>query len=138
MYSCNPTRFEKFIADVFRSNYTNAEVLHVGRPHDGGTDVLLIDAEKRQWLIQVKRRESPSNSEGVGIIRDILGAMHLKGVRRGIVVSNADRFSRYAQKAAVEAEAKEYPMIVRLVNSDILDKMLDPVLPDRPWLGSYQ
>ncbi|MCY4567005.1 MAG: restriction endonuclease [Candidatus Poribacteria bacterium] len=134
LYSCHPTRFEKFVADVFRANYTNAEVLHVGRPHDGGTDVLLIDAEKRQWLIQVKRRESPSASEGVGIIRDILGAMHLKGVRRGIVVSNADRFSRYAQKAAVEAEAKEYPMIVRLVNSDILDKMLDPVLPDRPWL----
>ena len=60
--------------------------------------------------------------------------MHLKGVRRGIVVSTSDRFSRYAQKAAVEAETKEYPTIIRLVNNDILDEMLDPILPDRPWL----
>ena len=135
LYTYNPTRFEKFVADVFRSNFTNAEVLHVGRPHDGGADVLLIDVEKTQWLIQVKHRRSTGTSVGVGTIRDLLGAMHLKGLRNGIVVSNADRFSRYAKKAAVEAERKEYPMIVRLVNNDILDEMLDPILPDRPWLN---
>ena len=49
-------------------------------------------------------------------------------------ITSADRFSKYAQQAAVEAETKEYPMIVRLINNDILDEMLDPILPDRPWL----
>ena len=45
LYSFNPRRFEEFVADVFKANYTNAEVTHVGGPKDGGVDVLLIDAE---------------------------------------------------------------------------------------------
>ena len=131
-HSCHPKRFEKFVADVYRANYTNAEVLHVGRPHDGGIDVLLIDAGGEQWLIQVKRRESPNRSEGVSTIRDILGAMVLEGVRRGIVVSTAKQFSTNAQQAM--AKAKKRGMTVQLVDKGILNKMLDPILPDRPWL----
>ena len=56
-------RFEKFVADVFRANYTNAEVVHVGKPNDGGVDVLFIDAQEEQWLIQVKRRGVKRQSE---------------------------------------------------------------------------
>jgi len=135
LYSCNPTRFEKFVADVFRANYTNAEVLHIGRPNDGGVDVLLIDTEKKEWVIQVKRRGSPNSSEGVSTIRDILGAMVVRGVSRGIVVSTAARFSPKAKLAADAAMAEPYCMTVKLVDESIFNKMLDPVLPDRPWLN---
>ena len=31
LHFVNPKRFEKFVADVFRANYTNAEVVHVGK-----------------------------------------------------------------------------------------------------------
>ncbi len=134
LHSFTPKRFEKFVADVFRANYTNAEVLHVGKPYDGGVDVLLIDDSKEQWLIQVKRRESKNHSEGIDTIRNVLGAMHLNGVRRGIVVSTANRFSRNAIQATAKAKAGEYPMIVQLVDKGIFNKMLDPILPDRPWL----
>ena len=129
LYSFNPTRFEKFVADVFRANYTNAEIVHVGKPNDGGIDVLLIDAEMEQWLIQVKHRETQNSTEGVSTIRDILGA-----IRRGIVVSTAKRFSRYAIQAAAKAEVGPHRMTVQLVDSGIFNKMLDPILPDRPWL----
>lgn len=100
----NPTRFEKFVADVFRANYTNTEVLHVGKSHDGGVDVLLIDAEKEKWLIQVKRRGVPIPSEGVGTIRDILGAMHLEEARIGIVVSTTERFRNLHKKLRLRLE----------------------------------
>ena len=132
LHSCDPKGFEKFVADVFRANYTNAEVLHVGKPGDGGIDVLLIEARGEQWLIQVKRRESQKRSEGVSTIRDILGAMVVKGVHIGIVVSTVERFSSQAEQAV--AKAKKRGMTVHLVDQGIFNKMLDPILPDRPWL----
>ena len=134
LYSCDPTHFEKIVADVFRANYTNAEVLHVGQPKDGGVDVLLINAEKEQWLIQVKRRGSQNSTEGVSTIRDMLGAMIVEGVHRGIVVSTANRFSRDAIQAVAKAKAGPYRMNIRLVDSGLFNKMLAPILPDRPWL----
>lgn len=127
-----PTRFEKLVADVFRANYVNAEVLHVGKPYDRGIDVMLIEADGKQWLIQVKRRESQNKAEGVSTIRDMLGAMVLAGTLQGVVVSTAPRFSREAQSAA--AKARKHGMTVRLVDRGIFEKMLDPILPDRPWL----
>ena len=63
----------------------------LGRPRDGGVDVLLIDAEKEEWLIQVKRRKSQNSTEGVNTIRNILGVMTVKDVYKGIVVSTAKR-----------------------------------------------
>jgi hypothetical protein len=132
LHSFNPTRFEKFVADVFRANYTNAEVIHVGGPGDGGVDVLLIDTEKEQWFIQAKRRGSQKPSEGVGTIRELLGAMFVEGVRTGIVVSTVERFSPDAQEFV--AKVKKRGMTVHLVDKGIFNKMLDPVLPDRPWL----
>lgn len=132
LHSCNPKSFERLVADVFKANFADAEVLHVGKPDDGGVDVLLIDAEQQQWLIQVKRRESPKRSEGVSTIRNILGAMFLENSLRGIVVSTANQFSLRARQAA--AKAGECGMTVRLVDKGIFNRMLDPILPDRPWL----
>ena len=132
LHSFNPTYFEKFVADVFRANYTNAEVIHVGGPGDGGVDVLLIDIEKEQWFIQVKRRGSQKPSEDVSTIRELLGAMFVEGVRTGIVVSTVERFSPDAQ--GLVAKAKKRGMTIHLVDKGIFNKMLDPVLPDRPWL----
>ena len=134
LHSCDPKGFEKFVADVFRANYTNAEVLHVGKPGDGGIDVLLTEARGEQWLIQIKRRGSQKSSEGVSTIRDILGAMVVKGVRNGIVVSTVERFSSEAQRDAVKAKIGPFRMTVELVDEGIFNKMLDPILPDRPWL----
>ncbi len=134
LHSFNPTRFEKFVADVFRANYTNAEVLHVGKPHDGGVDVLLIDTGKEDWLIQVKRRKSQNRSEGVNTIRNVLGAMIENRTHNSIIISTAKQFSRYAIQTASAAKVKPYCMTIKLVDKGVFNKMLDPILPDRPWL----
>lgn len=132
LHSCNPKSLEKLVAEIFKANFAETEVIHVGKPDDGGIDVLLIDSGGQQWLIQVKRRESPKQSEGISTIRNMLGAMLLEGSLNGIVVSTANQFSLRAQQGAVKAG--EIGMTVKLVDKGILNRMLDPLLPDRPWL----
>ena len=128
-----PRNLEKLVADIFRANYENAQALHVGRPDDGGVDVIFIDTENRQWLIQVKRRESPGHAEPVETIRNLLGAMVLSKSSLGIVVSTADHFTYRAYEAV--GRARECGMRINLIDRKKLDRMLDPILPDRPWLS---
>ncbi len=96
-------------------------------------DVFLIESNGTQWLIQAKRRETPNSSEGISTIRNLLGAMVLEGGRHGVVVSTADHFSYRARQAV--ARAQNRGMELRLVDRRAFDRMLDPVLPDRPWLS---
>jgi len=132
LHTYDPRRFEKVVTDIFRANFTNAEVLHVGKPDDGGIDILLIDSGAHQWLIQVKRRENARTSEGVSTIRNLLGTMVLNEALHGIVVSTANQFSLRAKQAA--NVAGQIGFQIKLVDKGILNKMLDPILPDRPWL----
>lgn len=129
----NPTQFEKFVADVFKANYTNAEVSHVGGPKDGGVDVLLIDSGQEQWFIQVKRRGPQKSSEEVRTIRELIGAMYSEGVRIGVIVSTVEKLSPDGEELV--QKVKKRGMEVHFVNKDDFDRMLDPVLPDRPWLN---
>lgn len=98
-----PRRLEELVADIFRANYSECEVIHVGQPGDGGVDVVFIDSANQQWLIQVKRRESPFAAEGIGTVRNLLGAMMLNGALKGIVVSTADHFTFRAYEAVGRA-----------------------------------
>jgi hypothetical protein len=132
-HTMSPTRFERLIADVFRRNYSSAEVIHVGRPDDGGVDVLLVESNGCQWLIQAKRRESPYASEGISTIRNLLGAMVLDGASHGIVVSTADHFTYRARQAVRTAQQRD--MVLRLVDRRAFDRMLDRFMPDRPWVS---
>jgi hypothetical protein len=131
-HAINPTSCEKLVADIFRANYQHAEVTHVGKPDDGGVDVLFIDADQNQWLIQVKRREHPSARESVTTIRNLLGTMILEGSSYGIVVSTADHFTYRAYQAA--KKVNKNGMIVKLIDRKHLDRMMQLLLPERPWL----
>jgi hypothetical protein len=132
-HTMSPRRFERLVADVFRMNYNGAEVTHVGRPDDGGVDVLLVESDGRQWLIQAKRRQASNASEGVSTIRNLLGAMVLEGTGHGVVVSTADHFTYRAAEAV--GRARERGMVLRLLDRKAFDRMLDPLLPERPWLS---
>jgi hypothetical protein len=130
-HTMNPRRFERLVADVFRRNHSAAEVHHIGRPDDGGVDVLLVESDGKRWLIQAKRREAPTASEGISTIRNLLGATVLEGTEYGMVVSTADHFSYRARQAI--GRAHERGMVLRLLDRRTFDLMLDEVLPDRPW-----
>jgi hypothetical protein len=135
-HTINPHSLERLVADIFRVNYLDAEVFHVGKPCDGGVDVLFIDTGGKQWLIQVKRREDPNSSEPVDTVRKLLGTMFLEGASYGIVVSTADHFTYHAYADA--NRAKERGVVVKLIDRGKLDRMLDPVLPDRPWVTALK
>ena len=127
-----PGRLEELVAAIFRYNYADCDVMHVGRPSDGGVDVLFVGADRKQWLIQVKSRESPTSSEGISTIRNLLGAMVLHQSLRGIAVSTADHFTYQAYRAV--ARAREVGYEVALIDRGKLVRMLDPLVQDRPWL----
>jgi len=129
--SLDPKGLEVLVADIYRANFADAEVLHVGQPNDGGVDVLFIESGGKQWLIQVKRRSRKSSAESVNTVRNLLGSLVVEGVPQGIVVSTADHFTYQAYRAANQASSQGY--LVKLLDRGKIDRMLTPLLPSRPW-----
>lgn len=130
--------FERFVADVWRANYSVAEVHHIGKSHDRGFDVYYVDSEKRDWMIQVKRRESLNRSEGVDTIFAMAGALLCAGQPRGIVVTTASHFTACAIKNAKVNAPENGGKVIELVDRNALDRMLTPLLPDKPWRDRLQ
>lgn len=135
-HQIEPTRLERLVADIFKANYHASEVIHVGKPCDQGVDVVFIESNDRKWLIQVKRRADPKKPEGFSTLQSILGTLALKGVKHGIIVSTADVFSYYAKKAQKQAEQQGF--VVRMIDKGILDRMIEPLLPQTPWQAIFQ
>lgn len=49
----DPRRLETFVADIFKYNYNDAEVIHVSGPGDRGIDVVFIESSGRKWLMSI-------------------------------------------------------------------------------------
>jgi hypothetical protein len=129
--SVNPSYLEKLVGTIFAASGHYSEVNHVGRPDDGGVDLVLIKNDKSTWLVQVKRRESPDSSEPVQTVRNLLGAMVLNDSRAGIVVSTADHFTYRAREATQKADRFGYR--IDLIDRHLLDQMLSQALLHAPW-----
>jgi restriction system protein len=101
-HEVNPTKFEELVGSVFR-DVLQCEARHVGRTGDGGIDLIVLDAET-PLAIQVKRRRDGRSTEGVDTVRTFLGAILLKGVQRGAIVTTARAFSPAGIAAASTAQ----------------------------------
>ncbi|MBN2570484.1 MAG: restriction endonuclease [Ignavibacteriales bacterium] len=102
-YSVKPKHFEEIAQFVF-SAYFNCEVEHVGKSHDGGIDLLIVNSDK-PILVQVKRRTKSDAVESISTIRDFLGAMYIKSNFNGIIVSTAKRFSKPSNKVIADLKS---------------------------------
>lgn len=131
--SLSPEGLEKMVTAIFRSNYADAEALHVGRPGDGGIDVLFVQSGTKEWLIQAKRRETPHATEGVATLRSLLGAMVLQQRKYGIIATTADHFSYYAKEDAKKAASLGWR--IELLDRGMLNRMAGSLLPKQPWRG---
>jgi Restriction endonuclease len=128
-HDMEPTNFERFIGELFKVNFGDCEVFHVGRPADGGVDLYFIESGGKKWVIQVKRRVAPGYSEGVGVIRNLMGAMVDNDLLNGIFVSTCDHFTLAAKEYARRSHAKGYA--INLLDRGKLNRMLDPLIsPD--------
>lgn len=130
-HEINPHRFEKLVADIFKANYMNSEVIHVGGPGDRGIDVIFIESNGRKWLIQAKRRADPKKAERFSTLQSILGTLVLERETHGIVVSTSNCFSRQAKLA--QNKASQAGFIIRTVDKGVLDRMIGALLPSTPW-----
>jgi Restriction endonuclease len=99
LYKMNPTKFEQFVGGILKEFY-DCEVLHIGRSHDGGIDLILLDSNGGKMPIQVKRRTSKSKTESVSLVREFRGAMLLHGYNSGMILTTADHFSKEAVEAS--------------------------------------
>lgn len=101
IYNISDRKMEELVASVFRDHFL-CEVKEVGKSHDGGIDLIMINSDK-PFMIQVKRRRSPSKAEAVKEIRDLLGATLLNNGNDCIFVTTADHFSNDAKNACNQA-----------------------------------
>jgi restriction system protein len=94
-------QMELLVKSVF-SEHFSCDVEHVGKSHDGGIDLLLVQSDS-PVVVQVKRRRSLSHVEGVSGIRELLGATLLKGGKKCIYVSTCSKFSEPSKDTAAQA-----------------------------------
>lgn len=98
IYSIHDKAMEKLVKSVFE-DYYSCDVELVGKSHDGGKDLIMIDSDEKTF-IQVKRRMSSSKVESVKEVRELLGASYSDDVKSCVFVSTADHFSKDAVELA--------------------------------------
>jgi restriction system protein len=136
LYSIQPRQLEQIAQYVFSAHY-QCNALHVGKSHDGGVDLLLVDSDN-PILVQVKRRSSPRSSEAVSTVREFIGTMYLNSASRGIVLSTANSFSRESKRAAASIMDSRKFTTFELVDYNRFVEMLNAVAAEggqdyKPW-----
>lgn len=137
-HELNPTLFERTVASVFRDlgYHTRA----TGCSGDGGIDVILQDAAGSEIGVQVKRYRGTIQ---VDQIRELTGALVLKGLTRGIFVTTS-RFTAGAPAVADLSALRGYP--IELIDADkFLEKLeiaqrqsgRQPDDADAPWRRAH-
>jgi len=105
IYDIHHKKMEELTKAVFEEHY-NCEVELVGKSHDGGMDLILVNSDD-PIVVQVKRRTQAKKVEPVSSIRELLGATQLFEAKSCIFVSTADHFSAPAIAAAEKAQQLE-------------------------------
>ncbi|MEV4843944.1 restriction endonuclease [Micromonospora matsumotoense] len=130
--SISPRQLEQLVTSVFR-DYYGCKAAHVGASRDGGIDVLLLDSDQ-PLAIQVKRRSTPE-TEGPAVIRELVGALACRGLRRGAFVTTAETFSRQARETASAEPLTRDGYEIDLYTYDALRSVIDLTsCPQRPWI----
>ncbi|WP_460293783.1 restriction endonuclease [Clostridium tertium] len=102
IYGIHHKKMEELTQSIFRECYS-CDVELVGKSHDGGKDLILINDDK-PTIIQVKRRTKKEKAEPVSSIRELLGTTLLHQSKSCIFVTTADHFSNMAIKEADKAK----------------------------------
>lgn len=119
IYEIDAHKMEDLVRSVLKDFMPDCEVKHFGKTRDGGRDGLLIDAEGKQTLLQVKRRTKADATESVVALRELMGVAILENNLKGcIFVSTADHFSRDVEKYAQQVLNTNFIEKFELVNCD--------------------
>jgi hypothetical protein len=133
IYNINDNKMEELVSSVFKDfdKYKNFDVKLVGKSHDGGKDLILLNGDK-QTFVQVKRRMQANKVESVSSIRDLIGASILGDATACIFVTTADHFSKSAQNAAHKIVDKKILDSFELIDYHKFTSMLKLQASDYP------
>lgn len=123
MFCMHPRDFEVFIAGTLAELF-GCKAIHTGKSHDGGIDIILLGTSVGEIPVQVKRRTKPTRTESVALVREFRGAMLLNGYSEGIIVSNADHFSREAERISAPEHDHLAEQTIRLIDCRTLIDIL--------------
>ena len=125
---------EEVVQYVFRSYYA-CDVMHCGRSHDGGVDLIMIDSDN-PTLIQVKRRQNPDYVESVSVIREFLGALLINRSKKGIFVSTSNHYSKETIKTIDMILKENIVTRFELVDFKKFTEMIGIIKSekDEPWM----
>ena len=116
IYKIDAHKMEELVRSVFSDYYPSCKVKYVGKTRDGGKDAILIDDNGKQTFIQIKRRTQQNATEGVGALRELIGASVIENDVRGcIFVTTADHFSKdsvdYSNKCISKKIVEQFDLI---------------------------
>jgi restriction system protein len=135
LYDIHPRKMEEVVRYVF-SSYYSCDVIHCGKSHDNGIDLIMIDSDE-PTLIQVKRRQSPDHVESVSVIREFLGALLVNRSRKGIFVSTADHYSKETFKTIDTILGEDVVTKFDLIDYNRFTEMLSVIKNEKkePWIS---
>ena len=93
----SPNKFEKLVAELFRSYSHDAHVS--GGSSDHGVDVVITTGHEEKWIVQCKRY---SGSVGEPVVRDLFGTMLHEGAQRAYLITTGS----FTSQARLWAEGK--------------------------------
>jgi hypothetical protein len=134
VYSMAPTKFEIFVGSVL-SDFLDCEVHHIGKSGDDGIDLIALVGDS-PLMVQVKRRESPSATEGIDVVKLLFASAFVQGASKGMVVTSAKRFTRPAKIWSESRKLVDSGFRLELVDLNSLMSMVDAVASkdaEPPW-----
>ncbi|MDP1613336.1 MAG: restriction endonuclease [Sulfuritalea sp.] len=140
MVHTDSSAFEKLVCSLMNEHFGPTEFVHVGKPKDGGKDLIGILSNKITTFVEIKRREKTYVAESVRTVRGLLGVMAREGVKQGVVVSTAENFSKEAHVFSVPKEESISSYEIDLVSfKDIAHWLGSSTSSERPpWDGLIQ
>jgi hypothetical protein len=125
VYDMDPTKFEVFVGSVV-SDFLDCEVHHVGRSGDDGVDLIALVGES-PLMIQVKRRQDPTSTEGIDVVKLLFTSAFARGADRGMVITSAKQFTRPARLWSESRKIVESGFKLKLVDINSLMSMINAV-----------
>ena len=133
LLTMNPKQLEVFVGSILREHMA-CDVYHVGGTGDDGVDLLAI-VKDEPLVVQVKRRSRQNAVEGIDVVKLLFASGMGQGIRNGMVVSTAQRFSRAALTWTNLSTLHELKFRFRLVDLQSFLSMIRAVRHDgpEPW-----
>lgn len=125
--SLKPKEIERLIGEIF-CQYHECDVLHVGRSHDKGIDLILVQGDTN-IAVQVKHRTRLNKKEGVSPVREFVGALVAEGFTKGLFVSTAVNFSQYAREYVEQVNRNFVPL--NLIDINEIREMVGNISADQ-------